>query len=292
MKIGSEAHKELFCRSLMESHQHYEPEKLNWPELDSPNLERLRQIPFWEEALNTELEAKAKVDAYTAMVSDDPLVREAIALQGYEEARHGRLFQFMIQHYGIETSGRLPAKVPTNVEQAFISFGYNECVDSFLGFGLFKITRQSGFLPEPLFAIFDLLLQEEARHIVFFVNWVAYLQVSRGLGAPAFRALHSLWHYGKAIQGLLKLVSRSAERSGNDFSATDASIFIDDFSIEMLLSICLQENVRRMSSFDDRLLQPRLLPALSQVALSSLKLLPKRHSYTTEKNLLSKADSP
>jgi hypothetical protein len=38
MKIGSEAHKELFCRSFMESHQKYEPEQLPWPDLDDASL--------------------------------------------------------------------------------------------------------------------------------------------------------------------------------------------------------------------------------------------------------------
>ncbi len=57
MKLGSEQHKELFCRSFIESHLDYEPEQLPWPELDSVALERLRGIPFWKEALITEREA-------------------------------------------------------------------------------------------------------------------------------------------------------------------------------------------------------------------------------------------
>lgn len=290
MKIGSEDHKELFCRSFMESHLEYQPEQLPWPHLDGAALERLQRIPFWEEALNTERAAGAKVDAYTAMI-DDPLVRDAIALQGREEARHGRLFEFMIQHYGIEISGCPPNPLPDDIERGFIEFGYGECLDAFLGFGMFKIARQSGFLPEPMFTIFDVLLQEEARHIVFFVNWVAYLQASRGRGAKLFRAAHSLWHYGRAVKGLLELVSRSEERSSNDFAATEASVLMDDFNIEMFLSTCLEENARRMSSFDQRLLQPKLLPSLAQFARSILKLIPKRTPHTQEKDSLSKAES-
>ncbi len=279
MKIGSDAHKELFCRSFMESHKEYEPEQLPWPDLDDAALNRLRAIPFWEEALNTELRAGAKVDAYTAKIAD-PLVREAIALQGMEESRHGRLFQFMIQHYGIEISGHPPDQVTDNIEQAFIDFGYGECVDAFLGFGLFKIARQSNFLPEPMFNIFDLLLHEELRHIVFFVNWVAYLQASRGQGAKVFRAVNSLGYYGRAAQRLLGTVGRSADSHGQDFSATEASVFMDGFTLEMFLSNCLEENARRMSSFDPRLLQPQLLPGLAKVALSTLKLLPKQNSLS------------
>jgi hypothetical protein len=63
MKIGYEADKELFCRIFMESHLEYEPEKLPWPQLDSVSLARLRSIPFWEEALNTERKAGVMVSA-------------------------------------------------------------------------------------------------------------------------------------------------------------------------------------------------------------------------------------
>ena len=286
MKIGSSAHKELFCRSFMESHKEYEPEQLSWPDLEGPDLARLRLIPFWEEALNTEKRAAAKVNAYVATISD-PLLREAIALQGIEEARHGQLFQFMIQRYGIETSEDSTVELPDNSEQAFIDFGYGECLDAFLGFGLFKIARQSDFLPEPMFTIFDLLMHEELRHIVFFVNWIAYLQVSQGRGAKLFRSMNSLWYYGRAVQRLLDTVIRSADSKGQDFSATEASVFMDGFSWEMLLSDCLEENARRMSCFDPLLLQPQFLPALAQVALTSFKLLPKRLRRIEEKNSFS-----
>jgi len=290
IKIGSVAHKELFCRSFMESHQQIEPEHLMWPKLDGPALERLQQIPFWEEALNTELEAGAKIDAYLPMISD-PLLQEAVALMGEEEAAHGRLFKYMIQHYNIKVPGHPPAQMPTNIEQAFIDFGYGECLDAFLGFGLFKIARQSGFLPEPMFNIFDRLLQDETRHIVFFVNWVAYLLSSRGQGTTLFRSPHSVWHYGKAVQRMMGVVGRSAEHNGGSgFSATEASVFLEGFSLEKLISTCLQENARRMSVFDSRLLQPQLLPSLAQVALSGIKLLPKRQPQTTKQNL-SKAEN-
>jgi hypothetical protein len=285
MKIGSQAHKELFCRSFMESHQDMEPEKLMWPKLEGSDLERLQQIPFWEEALNTELEAGQKIAAYLPMIID-PLLQEAVALMGEEEAAHGRLFKYMIQHYGIEVPGHPPAPLPKNIEQAFIDFGYGECLDAFLGFGLFKIARQSAFLPEPMFNIFDRLLQDETRHIVFFVNWVAYLLSTRGQGAPLFRSAHTLLYYGRAVQRLLGVVGRSAESSGNSFSATEASVFLEGFNINKLISTCLEENARRMSVFDDRLLKPQFLPSLAQVALSGMNLFSKRDTQTAKANLL------
>ena len=79
MKIGSEAHKELFCQSFLDNHQKYEPENLPWPELDEKALQSLRAIPFWVEALVTEQKAGAMINAYTKTIQDS-LVKKAIAV--------------------------------------------------------------------------------------------------------------------------------------------------------------------------------------------------------------------
>lgn len=57
MQIGSTEHKELFCRSFLESHRAYEPADLPWPELDGLSLARLRAIPIWKLALEIEVAA-------------------------------------------------------------------------------------------------------------------------------------------------------------------------------------------------------------------------------------------
>lgn len=286
IKIGSEAHKELFCQSFIDSHLEYEPEKLPWPVLDSVALERLRAIPFWEEALDTEREAGVMVSAFAATISD-PLIREAIALQGREEARHARLLEFLINYYDIKIAERPVFVVPQNIETAFIDFGFGECLDSFFAFGLFGIARQSAYFPEALFSIFDPIIAEEARHIQFFVNWVTYLQISQGRGAPGLRAGHALWHYGRAIQHLIKAFGSSSNGSGEGFTATGASNFTDNLTLELLFSTCLEENARRMSVFDQRLLRPQLMPRLVTIAYRILRLLPGSRSSEHGKVMVS-----
>ena len=69
-----------------------------------------------------------------------------------------------------------------------LDFGFGECMDSFLGFRAFKTARQSEFLPESMFEIFDVPMHEETRHIVFFINYMAWREVQRGRGAAPLRA--------------------------------------------------------------------------------------------------------
>jgi hypothetical protein len=275
MKVGTEEHKELFCQSFVNSYLDYEPEQLPWPQLDEVTLQRLRSIPFWEEALSTEQEAGVMVSAFAKTITD-PMIRDTIALQGREETRHGRLLKFLIQHYQIPVKERPLPQAPANIEQAFIDFGFGECLDSFFAFGLFGLARQASYFPESLFTIFDPILDEEARHIVFFVNWVTYLQVQQGRGFAPLRGVHAGWHYGRAILHLIKAFGSAGDGSGEGFTATGAKTFIDDLTPQQFLSATLAENAHRMRMFDERLLQPLLLPHLSAVALRALRLVPQR----------------
>lgn len=272
MKIGSDAHKDLFCRQFRATYTPYEPERLPWPELDDAALARLRGVPFWQEVLHTERRAGLIVEAFAKTVTD-PVLQEAIALQGAEETRHAQLLRVMIERYGIEVVEQPLAPIGPDVETAFIDFGFGECLDSFLGFGAFKIARESEFLPEPMFAIFDTLMFEETRHIVFFVNWMAHREAQHGRRAGWLRAGTSLRFYIRAIRRLLGTARRGAElNDGKEFSATQASLFLDGFSFRRFVEDCYRENARRMSSFDADLLRPRFVPALADVALSGLRL--------------------
>lgn len=278
MKIGSDAHKELFCQSFMASHLKYEPEHLPWPHLDGADLNRLRGIPFWEKVLDTERQAGALVGAYAETVSD-PVLREAIALQAMEETRHAQLISQVIKQYGIEMALRPAVKLPSNIELAFTDFGFDECLDSFFAFRLFGSARQSGFFPEPLFTIFEPILDEEARHIVFFVNWVSYLQISQGRGAKVFRTAKSLWHYSRSLRHLLDAFG-SSDTNGSGFTATGSSPFTINLTPEKFLSTCLEENARRMNKFAQRLLRPQVMPAIATAALRTLQLWARRKPHT------------
>lgn len=272
MKIGSEAHKELFCREFIASHNHYDPQALAWPDLDDAALERLRAIPFWPEVLYTEQRAGAIVNAYAATIAD-PLVREAVKLQGFEEARHAELLRLMIRRYGLAAEERALEPLSRDLHRAFADFGYGECLDSFLGFGVFKIARRSAFLPEPMFEIFDTLIHEETRHIVFFINWMAWHQTIRGLGSPWLRGPTATRYYCRAIGRLLGTVRRGRETNdGRDFSATQANVFLDGITFRRFVEECCAEHARRMGGFDPGLLQPRFLPRLAAIALAGWRV--------------------
>ena len=273
MKIGSAAHKELFCQTFLDQHRRYEPEQLKWPTLDESALALLRSLPFWTHALQAEEDAEPMISA-CAVLESDPTIRQALELQAFEEARHARIIKHMIALYRLPLD-EIRVEIPADVLDAFIDFGFEECLDSFGAFGLFKLGREHLDMPTELFDIFDRVMQEEANHIVFFLNWFAYRQANAGVLPRVFRHPKALKHYLRAMRKLAGHASDDAPE-GKDFVISGAESFVDNLTPATVLAACLHENTRRLAGFDRRLLIPRLVPRLARLALAVLTALPRR----------------
>ncbi len=267
MDMGSVAHRDLFCQAFIATHRRWDPADLAWPDLGRDALDRLRRLPFWGEAVATERETGEKITAYAATVVD-PVLREAITLQGIEEVRHAHLLEVMLVRYGIQVTPRPTAPLPRDLEGGFVETGYGECIDSFFAFGLFELARRAVLVPPALLALVEPVIDEEARHIIFFTNWAAYRQRSAARRSVVRRAVRALRYYLRAGRRRLEAV-RSA--SGVGFTASGARAVSVDVSAEAFLATCLAENERRLAGFDPRLLRPRLVPRLARIALVAMR---------------------
>ncbi|HKA37330.1 MAG TPA: ferritin-like domain-containing protein [Thermoanaerobaculia bacterium] len=265
-RVGSEAHKELFCRTFVETHRPFEPEAIAWPDLDGEAVGRLKGLPVWNEAARTEAETAVKVQAL-GRAEPDPVLSEAIALQGYEEGRHAAIIQLLVRRYGIPVSPFDAPQPPRDPVWTFLRVGYGECIDSFFAFGLFEIGRRSQYFPPALINIFEPIVQEEARHILFLVNWAAYLRGRAPLALrPAFDARRG-WLVALELLGHARQAAAfGGDDSQKGFEMTSHNAF-GDFSAREFLELCLSENDRRLSLYDSRLLRPRLVPGAVRAAL-------------------------
>lgn len=268
--IGSAEHKELLCRFFIESHDPYKPPELAWPDLDEDARKRLAMLPIWEEALRTEAETALAVTAMGEAESD-PLLGEAIRLQGYEEARHAELLKLLTQKYRIQVPDFSSTR-PEWPAWAFMRIGYGECFDSFFAFGLFALARDSGFFPPALVTLFEPVMQEEGRHIIFHVNWVAYNQARLPYAtrpAYVFRRGLAMW---LQLLSRFKTALRVKTASAQDNFTMNSHHQFGDISPRQFVELCLSENERRLAPYDPRLLRPAFVP---QVAKAVLRTLPK-----------------
>jgi len=270
MRIGTQLHKELLCEAFIAAHRPYEPSTLDWPTLDDDTLALLRGLPFWTHALQAEEDAGPMIAAVAAR-ERDPLVRRALELQSYEESRHARILRHMFALYELPYEEPAVA-VPADAVTAFADFGFEECLDSFGAFGLFKLAREHTLVPDGLFAIFDRVMQEEAHHITFFVNWFAYSQAQGGIVGRALRRPRSLRHYGRALWKLVDLVRDDSGPEGRDFVVTGAASFVDGLTPARVITACLEENERRLAHVDRRLLVPTLVPSVARLGDAVLRI--------------------
>lgn len=273
IKPGSDAHKRMFCRMLLETHNPYKPAVIEWPQLPPDALSRVTSLPIWDIAVQTEGRASIGVATYAASVRD-PLLREALELDGAEEARHKVVLSKLVGAYGIKLAPEPDYPAPRDAEWAWMMTGLSECIDSFFAFGLFRSAQLSGFFPEALIETFEPVIQEEARHILFFANWLAWHR--RNLPwweRPWFfaRVLAVWFLLGWERVAIAKGIDADGVAQDANFAATGASSVSADISPRALIELCLAENERRMSGYDARLLRPAFMPHVAKFALRFLK---------------------
>ncbi len=273
VKIGSDAHKEMFCRMLLETHNPYKPAVIDWPPLEPDALERLTSLPIWDIAVQTEGRASIRVATFAATVKDT-LLRETLDMDGGEEARHKVVLSKLVDAYGIKLAPEPAYPAPKDAEWAWMVTGFSECIDSFFAFGLFRSAQRSGYFPAELVETFEPVIQEEGRHILFFVNWYAwYWRNMAWWRRPWFFAkVAAVWAFliWERI-GIARGIDTDGVAHDANFSATGAASVGDALDPRELVELCLSENDRRMAGYDKRLLRPMFMPRMARLALRFMK---------------------
>jgi len=113
-------------------------------------------------------------------------------------------------------------------------------------------------------------MQEEARHILFIVNWAAYLRARRPLPLrPVFDARRAWNIVAQAWNRLRGAIAMKGATTQDGFTLKSHASF-GDFSLRSFLELCLAENERRFAPYDRRLLRPTLVPATVKLLLRVL----------------------
>lgn len=268
VRVGSAAHCRMFCRMLIETHNPYRPAVMEWPELAPDALERVTSLPIWDIAVQTEGRASIRVESFAKTVQD-PLLRSALDMDGAEEARHKTVLSRLVEAYGIRLAPEPRYAPPRDPEWGWLVTGYSECIDSFFAFGLFEVARSSGYFPSALVDTFEPVIQEEARHILFFVNWAAWyrrslpwwrrpLFVAKELAAWLFLIWERI--------GIAKGIDAGGAAQDANFTVTGSAAVGVELKLAQMIDLCLAENERRMQGYDPRLLRPEFVPRMARLA--------------------------
>jgi hypothetical protein len=272
LRLGSDEHKRALCGVLLDTFDPYKPAILAWPKLSPEAESRLTGLPFWDVAVETEGYASSRMQAM-ADITHDPLIKEALSLNAFEEGRHKLVIRNMLRFYDIPLKPEDPYSVPKNPEWKYICTGYGECLDSFFAFGLFKMAKDSGYFPPELVDVFEPVVQEEGRHILFFVNWVEYTAANKSLLPRLWFRLRCLSALAMAGLGRLSLAGAAdGGKSDDNFIVSGGETLTQGLTPRRLIEVALAEDIRRMAPYDARVPRPRIMPFIARLAL---KILPK-----------------
>ena len=266
---GSQEHLLLMCRVLLDTHDPYRPALLDWPALDPDTEAKIKSLPIWDVAVAVEERAGLNVRTYARHIKD-PLLRSAVEMDAFEESRHKIVLANLVEAYGIHIPEAEDLKPPRDAEWAFMVTGYSECIDSFFGFGLFKLAADSGFFPQELVDTFDPVMREEGRHILFFVNWVAWWRRNMPWWRRPYFELKVLavWLFLIAERmSFAKGMGANPKGEDTNFTLNGSKELGVEVTFAELAKICLAENDRRLGVYDKRLLRPRFVPKMIRLAL-------------------------
>ncbi|TFW11617.1 ferritin-like domain-containing protein [Duganella callida] len=270
---GPDRHLRMFCELLLQTHNPYKPAVIDWPQLSPEALQRVTSLPIWDIAVQTEGRATMRVRTFAATVQH-PLLRRALEMDADEEARHKVVLSKLVEAYGIPLAPEPDYPPPADPEWGWLVTGYSECIDSFFAFGLFAAAKRSGFFPADLVETFEPVIQEEGRHILFFVNWAAwYKRQLPWWRRPLFSLkvarvwLFLIWER----IGIARGIDADGTAQDANFTMTGSAAVAEPLEARALIELCLAENQRRMAGYDARLLRPETVPRLARLALRFLR---------------------
>jgi hypothetical protein len=269
---GTDAHFEMLTQLLKATYNPYKPAVLNWPKLDPETLARITSLPIWDIAVQTEIKASMRIEAFAATIKHPPL-RDALLHMASEESRHRDVLSRLVAAYDIPMQPEPAYAPPKDTEWGFMVTGYSECMDSFFAYGLFELARRSGFFPPELVETFEPVVQEEGRHILFFTNWIAWHKATMPLWRRPYFALKTAAVWAFLIWERIGIARGVDGLEGGDanFTMNGSKSLSDDMDPAILIDICLEEDKRRMAGYDVRLLRPTTMPKLARLARLFIK---------------------
>ena len=114
-------------------------------------------------------------------------------------------------------------------------------------------------------------MREEGRHILFFVNWVAWWRRNMPWWRrPYFELkvwtvwLFLIWERIDMAKGMGENNTKAQE---NNFTLNGSKELGVEIEFPELAAICLSENDRRLSVYDQRLIRPKFVPGAIRLVL-------------------------
>ncbi len=274
MQLGSYEHQKLFCQALTDRHVRYTLDQVPWPQLSDTERQRLQDIPFWSEMLQQKRQLALLVRTLAAQTKPTRL-KGGILLLSQEMERQVKLIEQMMAFYQIPTVSLPLQPLPEDLTPGLLDLAFDQYLSAYILWGWFAVAREQQYLPEALLEVWEPILEEDARHSIFFANWTAGQQFSLNNN---WRRLRAIWQRGLQFLGLFDRFGRRLEDKTLPKTASTADIFMGQLTAAQLLHYCLDAHEQRLGEVPPPLVKPKLAPELTHWLLKILKAWPRRQA--------------
>lgn len=276
MQLGSYEHQKLFCHALTDHHIKYDLDQVPWPQLTDEQLQRLREIPFWAEVLQQKRQLGLIVSALATQTKPTRL-KGAILLLSQEMERQVKLLEQMMSFYQIPQTKVSARPLPGELTPVLQDLAFDHYLSAYILWGWFAIAKEQQYFPDALLEVWEPILDEDARHSIFFANWTAGQPFSFG---NSWRRLRAIWERGLQFLGLFDRFGRRVEDATLPTTASTADIFMGQLTAAQLLQYCLDAHEQRLGEVQPPLVKPQLAPELTHWLLRILRAWPRRQAPT------------
>ena len=164
-----------FCRMLLETFNPYKPAVIDWPKLDDRGASAADQPADLGHRGADRRQRPPAHPHLCATASPTRCCARRSSSRPSRKAATRRCCRHLVAAYGIQLAPEPDYVEPRDAEWAFMVTGYSANASTASSPSACSSWRErSGFFPPELVDTFEPVIQEEGRHILFFVNWVAW----------------------------------------------------------------------------------------------------------------------
>lgn len=245
------------------------------PSLDDSTRKKLAELNIWAEVYDQHQQAGWVAQSYSQVVKGS-LLQRAIAQIAENELALAQSLKTLCKENRLGTINvGNHDSVPAS-EVAFRKSCHRSNLSLFLASGLYELASQDGYLQPDLLNLWNEVLNIQACHVLFFMNWLAFEAQVKQKPDYELSGLGSLWTHKKQWLAIFNKLNRSEYDDNLPRDPKQIDYFLGKENYSSFLDACERNYRDRFESLDSRLLRPRILLNTSAFFQTILGFWPQR----------------
>lgn len=248
---------------------------LTFPALDELTQKRLAELQFWP-SIYGQLHRASVIAQSLSQSAQGSLLQGAITQLAQDNLAIAAAVKTFCQERHLTDSNFTKTSVSSPSKSDFKAICHQNNMGLLWMSGLYELAIQEDYLQADILAILDQILMLQARHILFFLNWLAFESHVKQKpeyelkGLLSFLPLKGLWFE------TFKKLNRSEYDDTLPIDPDESDYFLGKYGYSDFVQACESNYLARFTGYDERLVQPRTLLQAAKSVRTLLGFWPQR----------------